>query len=66
MAVGDIRSASPSSAVAAAIEENSLLLIEHGERHEIRNTGRTALKTLNFYCPPGYTKDGNELPRAEP
>ena len=40
----------------------SLMLIEHGDRHEIRNTGRQPLKTLNLYSPPAYTKDGNELP----
>jgi mannose-6-phosphate isomerase-like protein (cupin superfamily) len=45
---------------------HSLLLIEHGERHEIRNTGRTVLKTLNFYSPPGYTRGGDELPPAKP
>jgi hypothetical protein len=44
----------------------SLLLIEHGEQHEVRNTGRSALKTLNFYSPPGYTKAGDELPAAKP
>jgi mannose-6-phosphate isomerase-like protein (cupin superfamily) len=49
-----------------ALRPNALLLIEHGERHEIRNTGRTVLKTLNFYSPPGYTKDGDELPPAKP
>jgi mannose-6-phosphate isomerase-like protein (cupin superfamily) len=49
-----------------ALKPYSLLLIEHGERHEIRNTGRGALKTVNFYSPPGYTKAGNELPSAKP
>jgi mannose-6-phosphate isomerase-like protein (cupin superfamily) len=39
-----------------------LLLIEKGERHEISNTGRTNLKTLNFYVPPAYTKSGNPRP----
>ena len=43
-----------------------LLLIEHGDRHEIRNDGRTVLKTLNFYIPPAYRKSGDELPRAKP
>jgi mannose-6-phosphate isomerase-like protein (cupin superfamily) len=43
---------------------HSLILIEHGDKHEIRNTGRTVLKTLNFYSPPGYSKSGNELPAA--
>lgn len=36
------------------LAENSLLLIEAGETHEIRNTGEKPLKTLNFYCPPQY------------
>jgi mannose-6-phosphate isomerase-like protein (cupin superfamily) len=49
-----------------ALRSHSLLLIEHGERHEIRNTGRTLLKTLNLYSPPGYTKSGDELPSAKP
>jgi mannose-6-phosphate isomerase-like protein (cupin superfamily) len=49
-----------------ALKQHSLLLIEHGERHEIRNTGRIPLKTLNLYAPPGYTKGGAELPRATP
>jgi len=48
-----------------ALRPHSLLLIEHGEHHEIRNTGRTVLKTLNFYSPPGYTKGGDELPAAK-
>jgi mannose-6-phosphate isomerase-like protein (cupin superfamily) len=49
-----------------ALKENTLLLIEHGEQHEIRNTGRTLLKTLNFYSPPGYTQAGDEMPPAKP
>jgi mannose-6-phosphate isomerase-like protein (cupin superfamily) len=36
-----------------------LLVIERRERHEVRNTGRTLLKTLNFYYPPAFTKGGN-------
>jgi mannose-6-phosphate isomerase-like protein (cupin superfamily) len=43
----------------------SLLLVERGERHEIRNTGRTLLRTLNFYVPPAYNKRGDELPRGK-
>ena len=43
----------------------TLLLIEHGDRHEIRNTGRQPLKTLNFYVPPAYSSSGNELPAAK-
>lgn len=41
-----------------------LVLIEHKDRHEIRNTGRGLLRTLNYYCPPGYTNSGDELPSA--
>jgi mannose-6-phosphate isomerase-like protein (cupin superfamily) len=41
-----------------------LLLIERGETHEIRNTGRAPLKTVNVYVPPAYTPSGNELPRG--
>ena len=48
------------------LRTGTLLLIEHGERHEIRNTGRTPLKTLNFYSPPAYRRDGTELPPAKP
>lgn len=40
----------------------SLLLVERGEAHEIRNTGRTPLKTLSFYAPPAYTAAGDERP----
>jgi mannose-6-phosphate isomerase-like protein (cupin superfamily) len=39
-----------------------LVLIERGEKHEIRNSGTEVLKTLNFYVPPAYTKAGNERP----
>ena len=46
------------------LRDNVLLLIEHGDRHEIRNTGQTLLRTLNFYVPPAYTKSGDELPRG--
>jgi mannose-6-phosphate isomerase-like protein (cupin superfamily) len=42
----------------------TLLFIEHGEQHEIRNTGRAPLRTLNFYVPPGYRRDGEPLPRG--
>jgi mannose-6-phosphate isomerase-like protein (cupin superfamily) len=47
------------------LRPHTLLLIEHGEQHEIRNTGRQLLKTLNFYSPPGYTKSGDELAAAK-
>jgi len=44
----------------------TLLLIEHGDRHQIRNTARRPLKTLNFYVPPAYKANGNELPAGKP
>jgi mannose-6-phosphate isomerase-like protein (cupin superfamily) len=44
------------------LREGTLLLIERGETHEIRNTGRAPLKTFNVYVPPGYTAEGDELP----
>lgn len=47
------------------IGAGSLLLIEKKERHEIRNTGRGLLRTLNFYAPPAYRKDGEPLPRGK-
>ncbi len=46
------------------LRAGSLLLIERGETHEIRNSGRTPLRTLNFYVPPAYTSEGDELPRG--
>ncbi len=46
------------------LRAGSLVLIERGDRHEIRNTGRTPLRTLNVYVPPAYTKAGDELPRG--
>ena len=46
------------------IRAGSLVLIEKGSTHEIRNTGRTPLETLNLYVPPAYTADGDELPRG--
>ena len=50
----------------SALKAGTLLFIERKDRHEIKCTGRTLLRTLNFYVPPGYTKGGNELPRAKP
>ncbi len=48
------------------LKAGSLLLIEHKDRHKIKNTGRSLLKTLNVYVPPAYTQGGNELPAAKP
>ena len=46
------------------LRAGTVLLIERGTTHEIRNTGRTPLKTLNVYVPPAYTAGGDELPRG--
>ena len=46
------------------LRAGTLLLIERGNRHEIRNTGRSPLRTLNIYVPSAYTKSGDELPRG--
>ncbi len=42
----------------------TLLLIEHGDKHEIRNTGKEPLRSLNVYTPPAYAADGEPLPRG--
>lgn len=47
------------------LQRHSLVLIERGSTHEIRNTGRTPLKTINLYVPPAYRSDGSELPRGK-
>lgn len=45
-----------------ALRRNTALLIERGTTHEIRNTGRTPLRTINLYVPPAYTRSGDERP----
>ena len=48
------------------LRAGSLMLIERGDRHEVRNTGRGLMKTLNVYVPPAYDSEGNELPAGKP
>ena len=43
------------------LKAGTLLVIERRERHEVRNTGRTMLKTLNFYYPPAFDADGDPV-----
>jgi mannose-6-phosphate isomerase-like protein (cupin superfamily) len=43
----------------AKLMDGSLLLIEKGEPHQITNTGRRPLVTLNLYAPPAYTSGGD-------
>ncbi|HJU25646.1 MAG TPA: cupin domain-containing protein [Rhodanobacteraceae bacterium] len=47
------------------LKPGSLLVIERGEAHEIRCTGDEPLRTVNFYSPPAYDDDGEELPAGE-
>jgi mannose-6-phosphate isomerase-like protein (cupin superfamily) len=49
-----------------ALKTGTLLLIERDDKHEIRNTGRGLLRTLNFYVPPAYSKSGDPLSPAKP
>ncbi|MBA8884388.1 cupin domain-containing protein [Dokdonella fugitiva] len=48
------------------LKAGTLILIEKGERHEIRNTGTTHLRTLVFYTPPAYRTPDARLPRGKP
>ena len=47
------------------LRAGSTLLIERGDTHEIRNTGRGLLKTVSIYVPPAYKPDGDELPAGK-
>jgi mannose-6-phosphate isomerase-like protein (cupin superfamily) len=47
------------------LRAGSLMLIEAGDRHEVRAVGREPMRTLNFYVPPAYDADGEELPRGK-
>jgi mannose-6-phosphate isomerase-like protein (cupin superfamily) len=42
------------------LQAGTLVIIERGEKHEIRNSGDTPLRTLNIYVPPAYTPAGDE------
>jgi mannose-6-phosphate isomerase-like protein (cupin superfamily) len=43
---------------ALKLKAGSLLLIEKNEAHQISNTGREPMVTINFYAPPAYSADG--------
>lgn len=43
------------------LRRGTLLVIERGERHQVRNTGRTLLKTLNIYYPPAFDAQGDPV-----
>ena len=36
----------------------SLLVIEQGELHQIKNSGQKPFVSINFYLPPAYRSDG--------
>lgn len=44
------------------LKTGTIVLIEAGDRHEVRNTGRSLLKTVSIYVPPAYRDEKNELP----
>lgn len=46
------------------LRRGTILLIERGSKHEIRNVGKSPLRTLNVYVPPAYKKNGDPLPRG--
>jgi mannose-6-phosphate isomerase-like protein (cupin superfamily) len=49
-----------------SLKAGTLMLIERGNAHEIRNSGRGVLRALSIYVPPAYTAAGEELPRGKP
>jgi mannose-6-phosphate isomerase-like protein (cupin superfamily) len=46
------------------LRAGTLMLIERGETHEIRNTSKSKLRTVNIYVPPAYRKNGEPLQRG--
>lgn len=48
-----------------SLRTGTLLLIEAGDTHEIRNSGRGLLKSVNVYVPPAYDTQGDELPAGK-
>ncbi len=47
-----------------SLAPGTLIFIERREKHEVKNTGRGLLRTLNLYVPPAYRKNGDPLPRG--
>ena len=44
--------------------DGGLVFIQRREKHQVRNTGRVPLRTLNFYVPPAYKLNGDPLARG--
>jgi mannose-6-phosphate isomerase-like protein (cupin superfamily) len=47
------------------LKAGTIILIEAGDRHEIRNTDRSLLKTVSVYVPPAYRDEETELPAGK-
>jgi len=45
--------------------KDSFLIIERGEFHQIKNTGRKVLRTINIYIPPAYDSQAEPLKTAK-
>ena len=45
------------------IGAGSLIIIEKGELHQIVNTGKQVLRSINFYAPPAYDEQGEPVGR---
>jgi mannose-6-phosphate isomerase-like protein (cupin superfamily) len=43
------------------LEAGSLLIIEKGELHQIVNSSKRSLRTINFYAPPAYDEEGEPI-----
>ena len=43
------------------LRQGDLVVIERGEHHEIRATGEAPLRTLNFYYPPAFDREGDPV-----
>ena len=48
------------------LRSGTLLLVARNDVHEIKNSGRALLRTLNVYVPPAYSVSGREKARAKP
>ena len=46
------------------VKAGGVVLIEKAEHHQIRNTGKTPLRTINLYVPPAYDADGEVISNA--
>jgi mannose-6-phosphate isomerase-like protein (cupin superfamily) len=44
-----------------ALRDGTLLLIQRGDRHGVRDTDTKPLRTLNVCVPTAYTHEGEEL-----